>query len=202
MNNLPTDFNKNFELEHINEVGNLIKDALNDCALYVMEEKGDKGLSIAIRGIEWTRDLMLRTVNSGKYPYLGIKRKGANFVISVDGVPVKFHKGDIENLRPNITKVSDVERLYQQEELFKFDNTDAPCNLIWRYVIYTNRIDRTVDNIYMCGCNKDRAICIYQIPLSTDTRMLVDVNEPIKEAVEVQSARVTLKQNIKKVSNE
>lgn len=202
MNKLPTDFNKDFVLDHINEVANIIRDALNDCASYVLEEKGDRGLSIAIRGIEWVRDLILKTVNSGKYSYLGIKRKGANFVISIDGVPVKFHKGDIDNLRSNITKISDIERLYLQEELFHFDNTDAPYNLIWRYVIDTNHFDRTVENIYMCGFDGSRPVCIYNVPLAKDTRILVDVNEPVKEAFDIEAPRIGLKLRVKKASNE
>ena len=44
VNNLPTDFNKDFVLEHIHEVANIIKDALNDCANYVLEENNEAGL--------------------------------------------------------------------------------------------------------------------------------------------------------------
>lgn len=86
--------------------------------------------------------------------------------------------------------------------IFHFDNTDAPYNLIWRYVIDTNHFDRTVENIYMCGFDGSRPVCIYNVPLAKDTRILVDVNEPVKEALDIEAPRIGLKLRVKKASNE
>ena len=54
----------------------------------------------------------------------------------------------------------------------------------------------------MCGFDGKRPVCIYNVPLSEDTRILVDINEPIKGAVDIEAPKVGLKLHIKKASNE
>lgn len=46
------------------------------------------------------------------------------------------------------------------------------------------------------------AKCEGNVPLSEDTRVLVDVNEPVKEAFDIEAPRIGLKLRVKKASNE
>jgi hypothetical protein len=133
----PAHFNPVLSIDRIDLLASVLKfvyeDALND----MVEAKGDSDWTLGCTSYERACAAIKAAAESGKFPWLGIVDPSMHFVFSIQGIHVRFSRGDQDG-RPsaNVMKNVSQEAALTQQYLSIYDPEAAKC--VWRFIVNRN----------------------------------------------------------------
>jgi hypothetical protein len=150
--------------------------------------EGDGVWSLGCRIYERTINTIER--ESEKYPWLDVIRDGLYFVILIDGVPIRFYKGDAETPKSKSLRVHYAE-LEAQQEVFDFDNSQW----FWRLVVETD-ISGEVLRIVMGQFTEQKNLRnIWEVPISETIPSVTTAASTYQEGIVLDKPTVTIRKD-------
>src|SRR5215203_1155586 len=70
---------------------------------------GDDAWSIGCRAYSFSRNRFRRAAEGGRYPWLGVLDETHHFVFLIEGVPVRFYRGDAEEPTKRTLRQQEIE---------------------------------------------------------------------------------------------
>ena len=93
----PWDLHPSLTAERLAAAARLLARGRQDAIASADPWAGDDAWSIGCRAYAFSKHQLSRAAQSGRYPWLGILDGTHHFVFLIDGVPVRFFRGDAED---------------------------------------------------------------------------------------------------------
>ncbi|MBB5696436.1 hypothetical protein [Muricoccus pecuniae] len=93
----PWDLHPSLTAERLAAAARLLARGRQDAIASADPWAGDDAWSIGCRAYAFSKHQLSRAAQSGRYPWLGILNGTHHFVFLIDGVPVRFFRGDAED---------------------------------------------------------------------------------------------------------
>jgi hypothetical protein len=125
---------------------------------------GDDAWSIGCRAYAFTRHQLSRAAEGGRYPWLGVLDETHHFVFLIDGVPVRFYRGEADDPSKRTLRRQESEA----EQLALVLGSDDAEGLMFRFAVETEP-DGAVRRIVFLALRGEtgRAECFWPVPLDT-----------------------------------
>ncbi|MBZ0158487.1 MAG: hypothetical protein K8I29_20000 [Alphaproteobacteria bacterium] len=179
----PWEINSSLTGECLCTVARIIKDVRHRTLELYDPEEGDGVWSLGCRIYERTINSIEREAK--KLVWLEIIRNGLYFVMLINGVPVRFYHGEVDN--PNMRSLR---RLYPELEVQQMEFPFAPSEWFWRLVVETENDGRVLRIIIAqfkeCGNSQNS----WEIPVTEPITLMTSVVETRREGVELERPTV------------
>lgn len=188
MDKKPWDVHSSLTSDRLSHLAYQIKDVRHKALELHDPAEGDGAWSLGCRIYERTINAVER--ESEKYPWLDVIRDGLYFVILVDGVPIRFYKGDAGNPTSKSLRVHHAE-LEAQQEVFDFDNSQW----FWRLVVETD-ISGEVLRIVMGQFTEHKNVRnSWEVPISETVASLTTVESKYRDSVVLDKPTVSIRKD-------
>lgn len=123
---------------------------------------GDDAWSIGCRAYAFSKHQLSRAAESGRYAWLGVLDETHHFVFLIEGVPVRFYRGDAEDPSKRTLRQQESEA----EQLALALGSDGAEGLMFRFAVETAP-DGTVKRIVFLALRGEvgRVECYWPVPL-------------------------------------
>jgi hypothetical protein len=123
---------------------------------------GDDAWSIGCRAYAFSKHQLARAAEGGRYPWLGVLDETHHFVFLIDGVPVRFYRGDAEDPSKRTLRQQENEA----EQLALALGSDDAEGLMFRLAVETEP-DGAVRRIVFLALRGEagRVECFWPVPL-------------------------------------
>ena len=124
---------------------------------------GDDSWSIGCRAYSFSRHQVCRAAAAGRFPWLKVLDATHHFVFLIDGVPVRFFRGDAEEpTRRTLRQQQD-----EAEQLsLALGKVDAAEGLMFRLAVETNSKGEVVRVVFLALRGEEgQAECFWPVPL-------------------------------------
>lgn len=123
---------------------------------------GDDAWSVGCRAYAFSKHQMARAAESGRYPWLGVLDETHHFIFLVEGVPVRFYRGDTDDPSKRTLRQQESEA----EQLALALGGDGAEGLMFRLAVETGA-DRSVRRIVFLALRGEegRVECFWPMPL-------------------------------------
>lgn len=195
MTKKPWELNNRLKEQHINIVAAIILKARDNCANRFERDSGDDNWTNGVRSYRWCTKAIKDAAE--EYEFLQvIEDVGLAFTFSLDGVPARLTRDDIDKPSSKLFVSRPVE--VKQYELFKHNGEDAPADVLWKYVVETIGIE--VSRISFVGLNSKTSEieCSYEISLDENVRILSDLSAKQEDAVDVGEIKISYREEEQK----
>ncbi|WP_426960403.1 hypothetical protein [Muricoccus radiodurans] len=123
---------------------------------------GDDAWSVGCRAYAFSKHQLARAAESGRYPWLGILDETHHFIFLIEGVPVRFFRGDAEE--PNKRTLRQQES--EAEQLALALGGDAMEGLMFRLAVETGDAGEVKRVVFLALRGEEgRVECFWPIPL-------------------------------------
>lgn len=127
---------------------------------------GDDAWSIGCRAYSFSRNRLRQAAEGGRYPWLGVLDETQHFVFLIDGVPVRFFRGDAEE--PSKRTLRQQESEAQQLALSLGDAGGAE-GLMFRLALETGEAGEVTRVVFLALRGEEgRVECFWPVPLGHD----------------------------------
>lgn len=127
---------------------------------------GDDAWSIGCRAYSFSRNRLRRAAEAGRYPWLGILDETHHFVFLIDGVPVRFFRGDAEEPTRRTLRQQEMEA--QQLALALGDEGRAG-GLMFRLAVETDEKGEVTRVVFLAlRGGEGRVECSWPVPALVD----------------------------------
>ncbi|MDQ1077762.1 hypothetical protein [Pseudoroseomonas cervicalis] len=127
-------------------------------------EAGDDPWSVGCRAYSFSRHQLRAAAEAGRYPWLGVLDHTHHFVFLIDGIPVRFYRGDAED--PNRRTLRQQEDEAAQMAMAFGGETESSQGLMFRFALEPAErggIERVV--FLALRGEEGRAECFWPVPL-------------------------------------
>lgn len=123
---------------------------------------GDDAWSIGCRAYAFSKHQLARAAESGRFAWLGVLDETHHFVFLIEGVPVRFYRGDAEDPSKRTLRQQESEA----EQLALALGSDGAEGLMFRFAVETAS-DGTVKRIVFLALRGEagRVECFWPVPL-------------------------------------
>ena len=126
---------------------------------------GDDTWSVGCRAYSFSRNRLRRAAEGGRWPWLGVLDGTQHFVFLVDGVPVRFFRGDAEDPTPRTLRRQEAEATQLSLAL----GTDAAQGLVFRLAVETDEAGAVSRVVFLALRGEaGRAECFWPVPLEQE----------------------------------
>jgi hypothetical protein len=124
---------------------------------------GDDAWSVGCRAYSFSRNRLRRAAEGGRWPWLGVLDGTHHFVFLVDGVPVRFFRGDAEDPTPRTLRRQEAEAAQLSLAL----GADAAADgLVFRLAVETDAAGAVSRVVFLALRGEaGRAECFWPVPL-------------------------------------
>ena len=123
---------------------------------------GDDAWSVGCRAYSFSRHQLRRAAESGRYTWLGVLDGTHHFVFLIDGVPVRFFRGDAEDPTPRTLRRQEAEA----EQLSLALGADVADGLMFRLAVETDDTGQVSRVVFLALRGEEgRAECFWPVPL-------------------------------------
>ena len=123
---------------------------------------GDDAWSVGCRAYSFSRHQLRRAAESGRYPWLGVLEDTQHFVFLIEGVPVRFFRGDAEDPTKRTLRQQEAEA----EQLSLALGADAAEGLMFRLAVETDAAGQVNRVVFLALRGEDgRPECVWPVPL-------------------------------------
>ncbi len=171
---------KRLEADKLIAIAEVLRDVRNQTAELHDPVEGDNAWSLGTR--VYARQIHVLEQKAMSTDWLTIRRKNLEFDMSINGVPVRFYKGEPEKPTKNTLKIRYEELQYQQ--LMMLDMGEI---VSWRFAQETN-YDGSVFRISLVKLDQAGiSLGMWEVPLETTTRS-VGIMGHLEDAIELSPA--------------
>ena len=181
----PWEYHRDLSEERLTVVARLIADGRQNAVERFDEEAGDNGWTLGCRAFQFGRYRILRAVDNGDYPWLGVIDRTLQLIFTIGEVPVRIYRGEA-NEPTDRTRRQSFNELRQLG--FSFDERDEGRDLAYRYAVETD-LDGSVLAIKFVGLRRETAILNWDVPIDV-TSGDGTVGRPATESVELEAPPV------------
>jgi hypothetical protein len=172
--------------ERLRIVGTLVRQGRSS-ALEVFEPaKGDNGWSLGCVAHRRQRGAVKQAAHSGQWPWLTILEDAQRFVFAIDGVPLRFYRGEGEDDRPahpRFLRRSEPEIEAAERQALLFPDMFVNAALPWRMAVEVDD-EGAVSRIVMVQLDADaRVRNPWTIPLDDVVVPFASLGQPLPEGV-------------------
>jgi hypothetical protein len=156
----PWDYHSGLTEERLVTVARLIDAARSDALARHDEFKGDNGWTLGCSAYQFARHQITIAADEGRYSWLDVLDRSLHFVFQIDGIPVRFYKGDADEAADHTTARTYLE--LDQMELI-FDERDDRRKLLFRFAVETD-FDGAAAAIKFVGLDGKRPVLCWEVP--------------------------------------
>ena len=125
---------------------------------------GDDAWSVGCRAYSFSRNRLRRAAEGGRWPWLGVLDGTQHFVFLVDGVPVRFFRGDAEDPTPRTLRRQEAEATQLSLAL-----GTAAQGLVFRLAVETDEAGAVSRVVFLALRGEEgRAECFWPVPLEQE----------------------------------
>jgi hypothetical protein len=124
---------------------------------------GDDAWSIGCRAYSFSRHQLRRAAEAGRYAWLGVLDGTHHFVFLIEGVPVRFYRGDADEPTRRTLRQQEVEA---EQLALAFGREDGATGLMFRLAVETDA-EGAVSRVVFLALRGEagRVECFWPVPL-------------------------------------
>lgn len=175
----PWEINPLLLQEHLVELAKFIADIRGEVVdLYDPNGVGDTKRGLGLRVYECIRNRLIRETCSKRKPWLGIVNPEGRFTFSINGVPVRFYRGEPET--PEERRFIPSSAALQQQSLLPLSESEAA--ILWFFVVEADS-EQYADKVTFCGFDSEthEQVSSWEVPM---TGSVTSKPAPVGEKVE------------------
>lgn len=157
----PSDFHPSLTEDRLSLAASLLVRGRAEAVARAEPAIGDDPWSVGCRAYSFSRHQVRRAADSGRYPWLRVLDDTQHFVFLIDGVPIRFYRGEAED--PSTRTLIQHENEAQQISL-AFGSAEETEGLLFRLAIETED-GGTVKRVVFLAFRDDQAVCFWPVPL-------------------------------------
>jgi hypothetical protein len=163
----PWDLHPALTEERISACARLLARGRTDALAMADTWAGDDAWSIGCRAYSFSRNRLRRAAEAGRYPWLGVLDETHHFVFLIDGVPVRFFRGDAGE--PSKRTLRQQESEAQQLALALGRGEEAE-GLMFRLAVETGEDGEVTRVVFLALRGEEgRVECFWPVPPLADT---------------------------------
>ena len=140
---------------------------------------GDDAWSIGCRAYSFSRNRLRRAAEAGRYPWLAVLDETHHFVFLIDGVPVRFFRGDADEPTKRTLRQQETEA---QQLALALGGDDAAEGLMFRLAVETGEAGEVTRVVFLALRGDEGDVeCFWPVPSL--------VEEPLPAPARPQAAR-------------
>jgi hypothetical protein len=127
---------------------------------------GDDAWSIGCRAYSFSRNRLRQAAQGGRYPWLGVLDETHHFVFLIDGVPVRFFRGDAGEPSKRTLRQQESEA---QQLALALGDAGASDGLMFRLAVETGESGEVTRVVFLALRGEaGRVECYWPVPLADD----------------------------------
>ncbi|TPG52486.1 hypothetical protein EAH89_18140 [Roseomonas nepalensis] len=127
---------------------------------------GDDAWSIGCRAYSFSRNRLRRAAEAGRYPWLGVLDETHHFVFLIEGVPVRFFRGDADEPSKRTLRQQESEA---QQLALALGRDDGAEGLMFRLAVETGEDGEVTCVVFLALRGEEgRVDCFWPVPGVTD----------------------------------
>lgn len=164
----PWDLHPSLTAERLAAAARLLARGRQDAIASADPWAGDDAWSIGCRAYAFSKHQLARAAESGRYPWLGILDGTHHFVFLIDGVPVRFFRGDAEDPSKRTLRQQESEA----EQLALALGTVDADGLMFRLAVETGE-DGAIGRVVFLALRGEegRVECFWPVPIEPSATM-------------------------------
>ena len=163
---LPWDLAPALTEERLSACARLLARGRADAVAMADPWAGDDAWSIGCRAYSFSRNRLRQAAEGGRYPWLAVLDATHHFVFLIDGVPVRFFRGDAEE--PSKRTLRQQESEAQQLALALGDAGSAE-GLMFRLAVETDSDGNVARVVFLALRGEEGAVeCFWPVPLEDE----------------------------------
>jgi len=192
----PWDYHADLTEARLVEVARLIADGRQMAVELFDEDAGDNGWTLGCRAFQFGRARILRAVDGGDHPWLGVIDRTLQLTFTIGEVPVRIYRGEAEEPTDRTLRQS----LNELRQLgFSFGERDEGRDLVYRFAVETD-IDGSVLAISFVGLRGETAVLNWDVPIDIASGAGT-VGRPATETVELDAPAVAVRGRASKTAD-
>ena len=182
----PWDYHSDLTAERLTIIAQLIADGRQVAIELFDEEAGDSGWTLGCRAFQFGRVRILRTADSGKYPWLDVIDRTLQLVFKIGEMPVRIYRGGADEPTDRTMRQSLVEL---KQLSLQFAEHDEGRALAYRFAIETD-IDGSVLAVKFVGLRGKTAVLNWDVPLDLAVSAAGTVGRAATDSVKLTAPAV------------
>ncbi|TPG41879.1 hypothetical protein EAH89_28560 [Roseomonas nepalensis] len=159
---LPWDLHPALTEERITACARLLARGRTDALAMADSWAGDDAWSIGCRAYSFSRNRLRRAAEAGRYPWLGVLDETHHFVFLIEGVPVRFFRGDAEEPSKRTLRQQESEA---QQLALALGGNDAAEGLMFRLAVETGEEGEVTRVVFLALRGEEgRVVCFWPVP--------------------------------------
>ncbi|MBU8541728.1 hypothetical protein [Falsiroseomonas tokyonensis] len=162
----PWDLHPALTAERLSACARLLARGRTDAVAMADPWAGDDAWSIGCRAYSFSRNRLRQAAEGGRYPWLGVLDSTHHFVFLIDGVPVRFFRGDAEDPTKRTLRQQETEA---QQLALAFGDADTAEGLMFRLAVETGEGGEVTRVVFLALRGEDGAVeCFWPVPMAPD----------------------------------
>jgi hypothetical protein len=160
---LPWDLHPALTEERLAACARLLARGRADAVAHADPWMGDDAWSIGCRAYSFSRNRLRQAAEGGRYRWLGVLDATHHFVFLIDGVPVRFFRGDAEEPSKRTLRRQESEA---QQLALALGDADRAEGLMFRLAVETGEGGEVTRVVFLALRGEDGATeCFWPVPL-------------------------------------
>jgi hypothetical protein len=191
VNKAPWEVTPEFTEERLLFIAAILKDVRNSTVELHDPSEGDDLWGLGCRVYERSINMIARKAESA--PWLKVIKNGLYFVMLIEGVPVRFYKGETENPTPR-----SLQRLYPELEAqqYIFSFAKEQFAWFWRTVVETDELGKVLRIVVAQFTESGNIRNQWTVPISDSITKMAPIVNMRREGVVLDKPRVEPRENI------
>ncbi len=191
MDKKPWEVNHELTEERLLFIANILKDVRNRTVDLHDPSEGDDVWSLGCRVYERSINIINRKIESA--PWLDVIKKGLYFVMLIEGIPIRFYKGDIDN--PTARSLQRLHpELEAQQEIFSFAQEHFVW--FWRIVVETDELGKVLRIVVAQFTESGNVRNQWTVPILHSITKMAPIVNIRREGVVLEKAKVEPRENM------
>jgi hypothetical protein len=163
---LPWDLHPALTEERLSACARLLARGRADAVALADPWAGDDAWSIGCRAYSFSRNRLRGAAEGGRYPWLGVLDATHHFVFLIDGVPVRFFRGDAEEPSKRTLRQQESEA---QQLALALGDAGGSEGLMFRLAVETGEGGEVSRVVFLALRGEEGAVeCFWPVPLGHD----------------------------------
>ncbi|MBI0539762.1 hypothetical protein D9599_30165, partial [Roseomonas sp. KE2513] len=148
--------------ERITACARLLARGRTDALAMADSWAGDDAWSIGCRAYSFSRNRLRRAAEAGRYPWLGVLDETHHFVFLIEGVPVRFFRGDADEPSKRTLRQQESEA---QQLALALGSGDGVDGLMFRLAVETGEDGEVTRVVFLALRGEEgRVECFWPVP--------------------------------------
>jgi hypothetical protein len=163
---LPWDLHPALAEDRLSACARLLARGRADAVAMADPWAGDDAWSIGCRAYSFSRNRLRQAAEGGRYPWLGVLDETHHFVFLIDGVPVRFFRGDAEEPSKRTLRQQESEA---QQLALALGDAGGSDGLMFRLAVETGQ-DGTVARVVFLALRGEEGTveCFWPVPMGDE----------------------------------